>query len=567
MSHQFPLDLPASASVMEAAGLAGASAGERGAIFTRREVVDFILDLVGYTEDAPLHEYRLLEPSCGHGDFLLPAVERLLRTAQRNKIAPTDLTRCITAAEVHPESIAETGKRLGSLLSEYGISPADTGVLLDHWLIKGDFLLADIDGTFSHVVGNPPYIRPESIPPRLMAEYRARYTTIFDRADLYIPFFERGLKLLTPGGKLGFICSDRWMKNRYGAPLRAMVARDYHLACYIDMVDTPAFTAEVIAYPAITVIERAPGVITKIAHRPEISATALATLAQSLTGKGTSTQAPPTCIEAEAIAQGSEPWVLDAPEQTALVRRLEAAFPTLAEAGCTVGIGVATGADQVFIGRDDQLDVEAERKLPLVTTRDIASGEIRWQGKMVLNPFEADGSLAELERYPRFAAYLAAHAEAIRKRHVARGNPRAWYRTIDKIDHRLTATPKLLIPDIKGEAHVVLDDGNYYPHHNLYYITSSDWPLPALQAVLRSGIGKLFVATYSVRMRGGHLRFQAQYLRRIRIPRWRDLPIDLRNGISEAIGHGNSIAYRSCIYDAYGLTADERELITPLLET
>ena len=36
--------------------------------------------------------------------------------------------------------------------------------------------------------------------------------------------------------------------------------------------------------------------------------------------------------EAEAIAQGSEPWVLDAPEQTALVRRLEAAFPTLAEA-------------------------------------------------------------------------------------------------------------------------------------------------------------------------------------------------------------------------------------------
>jgi hypothetical protein len=567
MSHQLPLDLPASASVMEEAGLAGASAGERGAIFTRREVVDFILDLVGYTEDAPLHEYRLLEPSCGHGDFLLPAVERLLRSAQRNQIAPTALSHCITATEVHPESIAETGIRLGSLLAECGISPADTSVLLDHWLIKGDFLLADIRGAFSHVVGNPPYLRPESIPPRLMAEYRARYTTIFDRADLYIPFFERGLKLLAPSGKLGFICSDRWMKNRYGAPLRAMVARDYHLACYIDMVDTPAFTEEVIAYPAITVIERASGVITKIAHRPEINATALAMLARNLTETHVSAQASPTCIEAEAIAQGSEPWVLDAPEQTALVRRLEATFPTLAEAGCTVGIGVATGADQVFIGRDDQLDVEPERKLPLVTTRDIASGEIRWQGKMVLNPFEADGSLAEIERYPRFSAYLAAHADTIRKRHVARNNPHAWYRTIDKIDYRLTATPKLLIPDIKGEAHVVLDNGDYYPHHNLYYITSSDWPLPVLQAVLRSGIGTLFVATYSVKMRGGHLRFQAQYLRRIRIPRWHDLPVDLRNRISEAIGQGNSIAYRSYIYDAYRLTADERKLITPQQET
>lgn len=48
----------------------------RGAIFTRSEVVDFILDLVGYTEDQPLHKKRLLEPSFGGGDFLLPIVDR-----------------------------------------------------------------------------------------------------------------------------------------------------------------------------------------------------------------------------------------------------------------------------------------------------------------------------------------------------------------------------------------------------------------------------------------------------------------------------------------------------------
>ena len=39
---------------------------KRGAVFTRREVVEFILDLVGYTADKPLHRLRLLEPSCGH---------------------------------------------------------------------------------------------------------------------------------------------------------------------------------------------------------------------------------------------------------------------------------------------------------------------------------------------------------------------------------------------------------------------------------------------------------------------------------------------------------------------
>ena len=56
----------------------------RGAIFTRREVVEFILDLAGYTEDQPLYEKRLLEPSLGGGVFLLPVIERLLSGRRPN---------------------------------------------------------------------------------------------------------------------------------------------------------------------------------------------------------------------------------------------------------------------------------------------------------------------------------------------------------------------------------------------------------------------------------------------------------------------------------------------------
>ncbi len=58
------------------------------------------------------------------------------------------------------------------------------------------------------------------------------------------------------------------------------------------------------------------------------------------------------------------------------------------------------------------------------------------------------------------------------------------------------------------------------PHHNLYYVISNTWDLRALQAVLLSGIAKFFVSTYSTKMRGGSLRFQAQYLRHICIPQW-----------------------------------------------
>ena len=63
--------------------LAQDSDGEqRGAVFTRREVVDFMLDLAGYTSNRPLYTLRLLEPSFGGGEFLLAAVERLLTAFQ-----------------------------------------------------------------------------------------------------------------------------------------------------------------------------------------------------------------------------------------------------------------------------------------------------------------------------------------------------------------------------------------------------------------------------------------------------------------------------------------------------
>jgi len=52
--------------------LAAAGVEERGAVFTRREVVEFILDLTGYASTAALHKKRLLEPSFGTArSFLL----------------------------------------------------------------------------------------------------------------------------------------------------------------------------------------------------------------------------------------------------------------------------------------------------------------------------------------------------------------------------------------------------------------------------------------------------------------------------------------------------------------
>ena len=533
--------------------LSGAdAAAERGAIFTRREVVDFILDLAGYTVDNALHTKRMLEPSFGGGDFLLPVIERLLtswRKQRRKKDAVADLSNSIRAVELHGATYAATRARIIEHLAGRGIGASEAMELADTWLVHGDFLLAPLDGGFDFVIGNPPYVRQELIPDQLLAEYRARYRSVYDRADLYVPFIERSLALLAAKGNLAFICADRWMKNRYGGPLRRIVSDGFHLKVYVDMVDTPAFQSEVSAYPAITIISRGEPGPTRVARQPRISSTALAKLSRELLSERQSSDV----IELSGVTAGDNPWLLDGNKQLALVRSIEARFPTLEDAGCKVGIGVATGADKAFIAPFNELDVEDDRKIPLVTTRDILSGKVEWRGLGVINPFADEGGLVHLEDYPRLRRYLEARKGEIAGRHVAQRAPANWYRTIDRIVPSLTAKPKLLIPDIKGEANIVHEQGKLYPHHNLYYIVSDTWDLQALRAVLMSGIARLFVAAYSTKMRGGYLRFQAQYLRRICVPHWDDIPMAMRKRLQSSARAHDLAACNAAALELYGL--------------
>lgn len=554
---------PGFCAVTEAANALsiGSGAELRGAVFTRKEVVEFILDLVGYRADRNLYERRILEPSFGGGDFLLPSVSRLLES--RDKALESgkpvqSLRSCVRAVELHKATFQRTRQALAGLLLSHGFSSCECDELLDHWLVHGDFLLAPMESEFDYIVGNPPYVRQELIPSALLGEYRRRFSTLYDRADLYIPFIERSLRLLAQGGQLGFICADRWVKNKYGGPLRAMISKDYWLRSYVDMSGSDAFHADVAAYPAITVISRDASGPTRVAQQPEIEPQTLAKLAEAMTEPEPS----PLFKEIPGVVAGSAPWVLKSTDSIDLVRRVESRFPRLEEAGCKVGIGVATGADKAFIGKFDELDVEPDRKLPIAMTRDIVDGNLEWRGYGVVNPFTNEGGLVDLAEYPRLRAYFAARKNQIVERHVAKKSPANWYRTIDRITPSLATRSKLLIPDIKGKAQVAYEEGRLYPHHNLYFVVSETWDLHALQAVLLSDLTRLFVATYSTKMRGGFLRFQAQYLRRIRIPKWETVPTALREQLKSAAVQFNVAACNEAVAELYSINEQERQALS-----
>src|ERR1017187_2114883 len=90
--------------------------------------------------------------------------------------------------------------------------------------------------------------------------------------------------------------------------------------------------------------------------------------------------------------------------------------------------------------------------------------------------------------------------------------------------------------------------------HNLYYLTSDVWDLEVLGGLLLSRVAQLFVEAYCVKMRGGTLRFQAQYLRRIRVPSPAALSEDLCGRLRIAFRTRDASAATRAALEAYEIT-------------
>jgi hypothetical protein len=541
-----------------------------GAVYTRPEIVRLILDLAGYTvESGRLAERRLLEPSCGDGAFLTEVIARLVESERQHAVQidwdDPVLGNAIRAVDINAASLQAAQKSIVEQLLRYGCPSDRSSELARLWTMHTDFLLADLDPVFDFVVGNPPYVRIEDVPKPVLKRYRQIFETTSDRADLYVAFIERGLSLLSPSGTLAYICANRFAKNAYGRALRRLLARNYHVRHYLNLEHTQPFLTDVSAYPAILVVDRSKDEPTCAATLKDLASDTLETVRTEALHVPEATR---IVSRFKTWYPGGEPWTSTEADEQAWLARLCATYPTLEESAATtkVGIGVATGADRVFVLPEKPADIEESRLIPLALASDIANDGVRWSGHYLLNPFDAkdNGMLADLREHPGMARYLTRHEERLRKRHVAKSRPHTWYRTIDRVWPQLQGRAKLLLPDIQMRPLIALDEGAYYPHHNLYWITSEGWDLRALKALLRSTLVSRQIRAYSVQMRGGALRYQAQTLRRVRVPCFEALPKSLVEELSTLADSVDQTAIDRLVGEAFSALGREPRVPTTI---
>ncbi|MFP5489588.1 MAG: Eco57I restriction-modification methylase domain-containing protein, partial [Acidimicrobiia bacterium] len=534
-------------------------AGEYGEVFTRRWVVELILDLAGYTADRDLASMVAVEPSCGSGAFVGPMVDRLIQSCENHGRSIEDASEAMRAFDLLEVNAEIARKAVAVQLGESGLSSEAAEGLASRWVTADDFLRTPhAEQSVDFVLGNPPYIRLENVPADRNEAYRQACPTMRGRSDIFVGFIEMGLRLLRPDGVLGFIVADRWMRNQYGTALRGFIAEQFAVDAVIEMHDVDAFEDEVSAYPAITVIRRseqaAPIVASATAAFGAPQADDLKRWTNSPKREGLDL---PSIRAARLPAwfSGTDAWPSAPPEQLAVIADLERRFGPLEDPGTRtrVGIGLATGADDVYLTHDSSL-VESERLLPMVMAKDLAGGRISWAGHYLVNPWDDEG-LVDIDDWPRFRAFLELHGRRVKGRHTAAKAPERWWRTIDRMTPGLLGTPKLLLPEMKASAHPVLDDGQFYPHHNLYYVTSSGWDLEVLGGLMLSDVTNLFIGAYCVKMRGGTYRFQAQYLRRIRVPAPESVRAADRKALASAFERRDVEAATGVAARVYGIDA------------
>jgi type I restriction-modification system DNA methylase subunit len=260
-------------------------------------------------------------------------------------------------------------------------------------------------GGFDAIMGNPPYVRIQGFP-RQQIDYLTRhYRSATGNCDLYVSFVERSYTLLKPGGTVGYIVPNKFLKTNYGVGLRDLIASEKALSKLINFGASQVFDAT--TYTCLLFLQKAAHDSFRYAEaeaKPE-GLSVLKFVVQ-----------PSSSLRREA-------WLF-ADEATAnLVKKLSVNSKRLLDLPADMSRGSSTGDDEVFVvASSAKLEKEVLR-IPLFATdfnRYTFSPNAKWR---IIFPYELGPDdlrlLTERElkqKFPNAYAYLRSKQPLLKKR-------------------------------------------------------------------------------------------------------------------------------------------------------
>ncbi len=213
---------------------------QSGQVYTPDYLVGCILDEAGYFGPAVLGKH-CMENSCGSGAFLCEIVRRYcsayeVKVGSLNGVEK-ELAKFIHGIELDKEAYGCCLENLDALAKELGLGNVKFDITNEDTLGVTRY-----DGKMDFVVGNPPYVRVHNLNEHFAAVKSFNFAS-GGMTDLYLVFFEIGLRMLRDGGKLCYITPSSWINSLAGQNMRQYIMLYRNLMSVIDLEHFQPFKA------------------------------------------------------------------------------------------------------------------------------------------------------------------------------------------------------------------------------------------------------------------------------------------------------------------------------------
>jgi len=393
----------------------------KGFVPTPSPLVDLMVEIL-FRAHPPSVSSTVLDPGCGRGAF----IEGIVRWCAAHESAVPR----IDGIESNPTLVRVAKRKLSHLPS----------VRIEH----RDFLTLEARH-YDFAIGNPPYVPITDLREAEKTRFRRAYATAKGRFDLYMLFFEKALSQLRPGGRLCFVTPEKFMYVETAGPLRALLSR--HVVEEVRFLGEQTF-GDLVTYPTVTTVTRAAG--------------PAKTLIMRRNGSTSTVRLPLGGSSWQPLLQGVHPT---------------SGIETLSGAALRVSCGVATGADAVFVFKENELPADLRPwSFPTLAGRELVVGEADYKPMhRLVMPYDRQGRLLPLANLGALGSYLSRPEirSRLERRTCARRKP--WYSFHETPPMAYLLRPKILCKDITSRPQFWIDrKGSIIPRHSVYYIVPRD---------------------------------------------------------------------------------------------
>jgi type I restriction-modification system DNA methylase subunit len=389
-------------------------------------------------------------------------------------------------------------------------------------------------GGFDAIVGNPPYIRiqtmQENVPIALDYFKRNYDSAAKGNYDIYVVFVEQALRKMNERAALGYILPHKFFNAKYGEPLRGLMAKGKNLSHIVHFGDQQIFDGAT-TYTALLFANKSATEEIDFVKAADLSAWR----EDKTSLRGTIQAANVTANE----------WNFTVGEGSALFEKLNSMPYKLGDVA-DIFVGLQTSADDVFIldfvsetptslhlrskALGSEFDFEKDLLFPIISGIDVKRYSNLPERQYILFPYQTDNENATLlslhhitNNFPLTASYLRQNKNRLESREKGKFKGDGWHKFGRSQNLGIQNRSKICVPRLVSPLHATFDaEGNHFLDNvDVGGVTlkaefeSQD--LRYLLALINSKLLRWYFPSVSAPFRGGFLSANRQFLSQLPI--------------------------------------------------